>query len=105
RDDRGVLQLLVLDMVAQPRRISGWRRPLHITKICHCGHHKNHIKVLDRLGKARPTHDFARGGGGCPLELKFWAPPGLCEPTSCLRAAPAAKRPARGGRLKYCFGC
>src|SRR5215813_8935538 len=60
RDDRGVLQLLVLDMRAQPRRISGWRQPLHITEICHCDHRKNHIKVLDELGKACPMRGFVR---------------------------------------------
>src|SRR6266700_4792342 len=75
RDDRGVLQLLILDMGAQPRRISGWRPPLHSTKICHCGHRKNHIKVLDWLGipKARPVRGFARGARSCPLDLEFGA--------------------------------
>src|SRR5215472_2303516 len=49
RYDRGVLQLLILDMGAKPRRTSGWRKPLHIIKICHRSHRKNHIKVLDQL--------------------------------------------------------
>jgi hypothetical protein len=75
RYDRGILQLLILDIGAQPRRISGWRKPLHVTKICHCGHRKNHIKVLDRLGnpKARPVRDCARGAWGWPLDLEFRA--------------------------------
>src|SRR5215813_13770929 len=70
RDDRGILQLLVLDMGVQPRRVFGWRQLLHITKICHWSHHKNHIKVLVRLGQARPVRDFARGRGW-PPDLKF----------------------------------
>jgi len=72
RYDRGVLQLLILDMGAPPRRTSGWRQPLHITNICHCGHRKNHIKVLDRPGipKVRPMRDFARGAPGRPLDLE-----------------------------------
>src|SRR5215472_16937977 len=55
RYDRGVLQLLVLNMGAQPRRISGWRKPSHATNIYHCGHRKNHIKVLDRCELPRPA--------------------------------------------------
>lgn len=84
--------MLILDMGAQPRRISDWRRPLHITKICHSGHRKNHIKVLDRLGKARPVRDFARGARSCPLDLEFGAALATVAlpftPRCCAPAAP-----------------
>src|SRR5262245_1391796 len=91
RYDRGVLQLLVLNMGAQPRRISGWRKPSHATNICHCGHRKNHIKVLDRCEFPRPTpvRDFARVRGRWPLDLEFGGSLALpFTPRCCGPAAP-----------------
>src|SRR5215470_14829455 len=73
RYDRSVLQLLILDIGAQPRRIFGWRKPLHATKICHSGHRKNHIKVLDPAAAvcaiARAGRAVGRWGleSGAPL--------------------------------------
>jgi len=64
---------------------------LHIAKICHGGHRKNHIKVLDRLRKARPIGGCARGAGGWPLDLKFGAALATV-PSHSRRDAPRRRR-------------